>query len=430
MNNNIPASTKADEPDKRGLPAGKVAVPIATLGIFGVAFFFFLFRLTAKTLASGMGDGSDLQLTNSGFNRLNAVNATNTRAASYNAALPSFARNVLVTDSNVLNGLTLDNWVCKTDLISSTVCGASLTLGFKGTTQVTLLVDNARLAPFVASRCPIIAWSANGGALQTHQLRATETSVLLASGVTNPIIDLYIKGMSPFEDRYSGDVPPNSVKITGFVLDPGGSTRAVPQSGKVWLNIGDSIMSGDAASYAANQGRPADDNWAASDDGRACYGYLLAQRYGYREIRLAYGGYDWAGVANLPALTALIDHKTSTISRLTNGFLYPIPDVVLINLGENGVPALTSVSQALVKLRSRVNPATKIIVMIPASGKARAEITRAFSSYTNSTHDARSFLADLGPLRFATADGTHPTAGGHQSIYQDTVPVFDSIISR
>ena len=78
-------------------------------------------------------------------------------------------------------------------------------------------------------------------------------------------------------------------------------------------------MSGDAASYAANQGRPADDNWAASDDGRACYGYLLAQRYGHREICLAYGGDDWAGVANLPALTTLIDQKTSTISRLTKG---------------------------------------------------------------------------------------------------------------
>jgi len=135
-------------------------------------------------------------------------------------------------------------------------------------------------------------------------------------------------------------------------------------------------------------------------------------------------------VANLPTLTALIDQETSTISRLTNGFLYPIPDVVLINLGENGVPAVTSVSQALVKLRRRVNLATKIFIMVPASGKARAEITRAFNNYTNSTHDARVFLADLGPLKFATADGTHPTAGGHQSIYQAAVPVIDSIICR
>jgi lysophospholipase L1-like esterase len=293
-----------------------------------------------------------------------------------------------------------------------------------------LLVDNVHLESTAASRCPIIAWSVNGGSIHTHQLRSAETSVLLASDVTNPIIDLYIKGMSPFEDRYSGNLPPNSVKITGFVLDPGGSTMGAPQSGKVWLNIGDSIMSGDAARYAANQGRTADDNWAAADDGRASYGHLLAKHYGYREIRLAYGGYDWDGVANLPPLTTLIDQNTSTISRLSNGFLEPKPDVVLINLGENGAPTLTSVFQALAKIRSRVDPATKIIVMVPASGKARTELTQSFRSYTNSTHDARMFLVDLGALTFATADGTHPTADGHLSIYRAALPVLDSIISK
>lgn len=33
---------------------------------------------------------------------------------------------------------------------------------------------------------------------------------MLATGVTNPVIDLYIKGMSPLEDRYNGNVPPDS----------------------------------------------------------------------------------------------------------------------------------------------------------------------------------------------------------------------------
>lgn len=335
-----------------------------------------------------------------------------------------------VTDTNVLGGLTLNDWVCQTDAINSAVDGASLTLGFQGTQQVALQVDNAHLSALVAARYPIIAWSVNGGALQTHQLVAAETSVLLASGVTNPVIDLYIKGMSPLDDRYSGDVPPNSVKITGLVVDSGGATTPVALPGKVWLNIGDSIMSGDAALYAAGQGRPADDNWAASDDGRASYGYLLARHYGYQETRLAYGGYDWAGgLANVPALTTLIDQKTSTISRLNGGLLNPIPDVVLINLGENGAPALTDVTQALVKLRSRVKPATKILVMVPVAGTARFQITQAFNSYTNSNPDANAFLVDLGSVTYATADGQHPTAGGHQTIYQAALPFFDPIIT-
>jgi hypothetical protein len=101
--------------------------------------------------------------------------------------------------------------------------------------------------------------------------------VPLATGVTNPIIDFYIKGMSPIEDRYNGNVPVNSVKITGFTIDDGGSTFPVVLPKKVWLNIGDSILSGDEALYSAGQGRPADDDWASSDDARASYGYLLVR---------------------------------------------------------------------------------------------------------------------------------------------------------
>jgi lysophospholipase L1-like esterase len=341
-----------------------------------------------------------------------------------------FASEISVTDSNVLAGLTLNDWVCQPDFIGSSVAGASLTVGFNGTRHVALLVDNRQLSNSAPARHPIIAWSVNGGNFQSRQLSARESTVLLAADVTNPVIDLYIKGMSPFEDRYSGDVPANSVRITGFSVDAGGSTMPAVPARKVWLNIGDSIMSGDEAAYAAGQGRPPDDGWAAASDARASYGYLLARHYGYQETRLAYGGYDWGrGLARVPALAKLIDQKTSTISRLKDGKLNPIPDVVLINLGENGAPALKSVTNALVTLRSRVSPATKILVMIPVAGTARNEITRAFASYSTSTADTNAFLVDLGPITFATGDGQHPTAAGHQAIYQAALPFFDPIIT-
>ncbi|MDB6063907.1 MAG: hypothetical protein JWR26_115 [Pedosphaera sp.] len=343
-----------------------------------------------------------------------------------NLSLPTVA----VTDTNVLNGLTLNNWVRKTNYISSAVEGASLTVGFKDTLRVALQVDNRQLSNSVAARYPIIAWSVNGGPFQKHQLTATDSSVVLASGVTDPVIDLYIEGMSPFEDRYNSDVPPNAVKITGFIVDANASSTAVAVPGKVWLNIGDSIMAGNAALYAAGAGRPPDDGWAASDDARASYGYLLARHYGYQETRLAYGGYDWAGgLASVPALTTLIDQKTSTISRLNGGRLNPIPDVVLINLGENGAPALADVTNALVKLRTRVKPATKILVMVPVAGTARTQVTQAFNSYANSTLDTNAFLVDLGSIAYDTADGQHPTAQGHQTIYQDALPFLDPIIA-
>lgn len=335
-----------------------------------------------------------------------------------------------VTDSNFLGALTLNDWVTVADSVNSTVCGASFTLGFTGTQNVALQVDNAHLSGVETSRYPIIAWRINGGAVQSHQLAAGETSVALAAGVNNPIIDFYIKGMSPFEDRYNGDVPVNSVKITGFTVDNGGATSSTVLPGKVWLNIGDSILSGDEAAYSAGQGRPSDDHWAASDDGRASYGYLLARHYGYREVRLAYGGYDWAGgLAKVPALATLIDQKTSTVGRLSGGKLNPVPEIVLINLGENGVPALASVTNALFKLRSRVSLSTKIIVMTPVSGAAVNRLAQSFNSYTNSSADTNAFLVNLGRFDFATGDGQHPTEQGHQTIYHAALPYFDAIIA-
>ena len=187
---------------------------------------------------------------------------------------------------------------------------------------------------------------------------------------------------------------------------------------KIWLNIGDSIISGDGAAYAKGQGRPPNDAWAASEDGRASYGYLLAKHFGYREARLAYGGYNWGGgMAGVPALGTLIDQRTSTVSRLIDGKLSPSPDVVLINLGENGAPADTAVTESLAKLRSRVDPATRILVMIPVSGSARTEVTRAFNSYKTTAKDNNATLVDLGQVKFDTCDGQHPTAAGHQAIF-------------
>jgi hypothetical protein len=340
---------------------------------------------------------------------------------------------VPVTDASVLNGLSPFNWVCKTNYVSTTVCGASVTLGFKGTGRVELLVDAEHIgkATACATRYPIIAWSVNGGPCQSHQLKAGETRVPLVSDASDPVVDLYVKGMSPFENRYQGDAPGTALKIVGFAVDAGGAATACSLPDKVWLNIGDSIMSGDGAAYAKGRGRPPNDLWAESDDGRAGYGYLLARHFGYREARIAYGGYNWAGgMAGVPATATLIDQKTSTVGRLEGGRLNPAPDVVLINLGENGVPADAVVVEALGRLRSRVKPDTVVVLMIPLSGRGRTELTRAFNAYTASAPDAHAHLVDLGPLPLETCDGQHPTAEGHSAVFRAALPAFEGILNR
>ncbi len=335
-----------------------------------------------------------------------------------------------VTDPTLRSGLSHYNWVCQKDSIHTSVAGASLSIGFTGITQVALKVDTSPLKKFHAARYPILSWTVNGGPMKSQQLVDGDTSILLTSSVENPKIDLYIKGMSPFENRWTGDVPENSVRITGFEVDD----KVVPvpskMAEKIWLNIGDSIMSGDGAALAASQGRPSNDTWAAATNARASYGFLLAHHFGYRESRIAHGGYNWAGgMAGVPALRKLMDQKTSTVSRLTDGLLSPPPDVITVNLGENGVPKDTDVIGSLQHLRSRIGKEAKIILMIPVSGKGSVEISRAFSRYQSESKDKQSFLIDLGKIPFETADGQHPTAKGHQSIFEAARPACEKIFA-
>lgn len=338
------------------------------------------------------------------------------------------SRTISADAPEVVAGLSPLNWIHSAGGIHSPVCGASFKLAFPDTKRVVLNVDTSKLNYPSPSRFPILAWTVNSGAVQTHQLAAGESEVMLADGIANPVIDFYIKGLSPFEDRFHGDVPANVLSITGFTVAAKCRPVAPPVT-PLWLNLGDSILSGDAAAYAGSQGRPPDDQWAGSDDARASYGYLLAKHYGFRESRLAFGGYAWrGGGGNNPDVAGLIDQLTSTTSRLTGEKLVPCPQVVLINLGENGAPNAETVIAGLAKLRLRTSPETRVIVMVPVSGRARAEVTAAVQSYVESSKDTRTQLVDLGTVKFETADGQHPTAAGHEAIYKAALPFLDKVV--
>lgn len=340
------------------------------------------------------------------------------------------AGTIPASDPQVRAGLSPYTWVQTPTGIGTAVCGGSLTVGFKGTRRVALRVDTSGIVLPSPLRYPILAWTVNGGPEQTHQLAAGEAAVPLAADVADPVIDLYIKGMSPFEDRFTGDRPPNSVWITGFEVDDGAATVTVPQPEGIWLSIGDSITSGDGAAYAEKQGRPHNDRWAESDDPRASYAWLLARHYGFRESRLAYGGYNWkGGLARIPALPALMEQRTSTVGRLEAGVLRPAPAVVIVNLGTNGRPTLPEVKDSLAVIRRCAGGDARLIVMVPVSGAARAEVTAGFNEYLAASGDSRANLVDLGRVSFATADGVHPTAAGHGQIVAAARPFFDRILA-
>lgn len=336
---------------------------------------------------------------------------------------------VSARDANLRAGLSPYNWVVTDHGVNTAVCGASLTVGFTGTRTVALEVDTSRLVLPATTRFPIIAWTVNGGPEQTRQLAAGDRSILLAAGTADPVIDLYVKGMCPWVNRYDGDPPPNSLTITGFTVDDGAATTAVEQPRGIWLAIGDSITSGDGAAYAEKQGRPKNDLWAESDDARASYARLVSRHFGYRDSRLAYGGYNWSGgLAKVPKLATLIDQTTSSASRLQGGVLQPPPDVVSVNLGTNGKPQLDDVVGSLLAVRKRAGPQAVLIVMVPFSGAAKAEVTAGFEAYVQESGDRRAHLVDLGRFPFATADGVHPTAAGHKAIVERLLPALEPIV--
>jgi len=124
---------------------------------------------------------------------MDAWNRSTAQAAMTGLLLASsnmFGDVIPVTDANLRDGLSPYNWVCKDDYVSSSVNGASLTLQLKGTHQVALQVATDNLTAKAAGRMPIIAWSVNDGAMQTHQVVAGETSVVLSASVADARIEV------------------------------------------------------------------------------------------------------------------------------------------------------------------------------------------------------------------------------------------------
>jgi hypothetical protein len=336
-----------------------------------------------------------------------------------------------VMDATVRAGASPYNWIFREGVMATSVCGAYVHLKFQGTRRVVIRLGAEGMSEnTAASRMPIVAWTVNGGDLRTVQVERAGMDLVLAEGIENPEVDFFVRGMSPFEDRWNGDIPQNALRIRGFVVDDGSVVGAVKSSGRIWWNIGDSIMSGDGAAYAAKQGRPHNDRWAESDDARASYGYRLAMALGYRESRLAFGGYNWkGGLAKVAHLATLIDRSSSGHVRFDGESLEPLPEVVLINLGTNGVPAVEDVVGSLEKLRRRVGGKCRVVVMVPISGAARARVTEAVESYRMGSGDKGTVLLDLGKIEFETCDGVHPTAAGHAAVFEHALPRMKAILA-
>ncbi len=106
-------------------------------------------------------------------------------------------------------------------------------------------------------------------------------------------------------------------------------------------------------------------------------------------------------------------------SRLVGGKFSPAPDDIFVNMGENAGPSGSDVPNLLAALRAASRADTRIFVIVPFSGRARARLTAGVQAYQSAApSDASVFLIDLGNNPYLTdtgptmlaVDGQHPLA--------------------
>jgi hypothetical protein len=353
-----------------------------------------------------------------------------------NALLMSFFGLALLSTSKQTPSIRVDdpnivyspyNWVHdgKTYAQSSNP-GAYFKLSFNGTRiGIDLDVSPLTAANVPASQYPVIRYSVDGKPGTQVQLTPNTEFLKCADGLpsgSHSLLLQYVSGYV-FLDFWT---PVNTVRITGFTLDPGSSSLpptgfAKPHSLNA-LFLGDSITNGDDDIAEFSKGIT---NAVDTQDATIGYPAIVAAGLGAEYGIAAYGGASWDGNAadgHTPGLMTSFSMIDQVHSRLVSGKLSPIPDEIFINMGENAGPSGDDVPKLLTELRKASSPKTHINVIVPFSGRARSGLKAGFEAYRKAAgKDKLTYLLDLGNNPYLAAagptlysvDGQHPLANLH-----------------
>ena len=274
-----------------------------------------------------------------------------------------------------------------------------------------------------------IRWSIDNQTYQTALVANGSTLFSLATGLVAGThqVKLYCKGYGT-TDRWTAPQPPESLRITSYVIDQTAAISAPPviQSNTIVV-FGDSIVEGYAADRTTT-GPASNDavfNWVPA------VGEALNAEIG--AVGLGGQGYGTAGVANtgngggnVPPFNTAYQYYFGTQSRLTAGVLSPAPTYVLLEHGVNGSYQQADVVAALTNLRT-IAPTSILIQMAPFGGQNNTLLLGYFNAYKAANpSDTNCFFIDLGStiadgLRGsgfqvgpdggtkAAADGLHPS---------------------
>lgn len=340
---------------------------------------------------------------------------------------------VRVSDPNIV--FSPYNWYKSSDYAQTANPGAYFKVGFTGTRLAVKLDLSPLTAVNVpASHYPVVRYSVDGGPAKTLQLSPTTGSIACGANLpagNHTLLFQYVAGYV-FLDVWT---PVNALRITGFDLDAGASL--VPPSGPVAshrmnaLFFGDSITNGDDDIATFEKGIT---NEVDTQDATAGYPSLVAAGIGAEYGIVAYGGASWdskAADSSTPGLMTSYSMLDSVHSRLVSGKLSPAPDDVFINMGENSPPTGEDVPKLLTALRAASTRQTNIFLIVPFSGRSRAELTAGFAAYQKKARDAHAYLLDLGNNPYLkdagptmlSVDGQHPLTGLHAQLAAQIIHV-------
>jgi hypothetical protein len=256
-------------------------------------------------------------------------------------------------------------------------CGAYVKTQVTGTTSIALGLDASTLAGF-GSNAPLVMWSVGGAALQQSQLTVGSSSLTLATSLTAGTaytVQVWLLGSVESQGTRFGAVgvsPTNVLRITGLMLDAGGSASAHPLIlPKKAVFFADSIGEGVRAAGTTVQ---------PSDHGRSAPWFALPA-LGCEFGIVGFGAQGWAAAGNgsVPALpSAWSLHTTGRARNIASA------DYVFVMEGFNG-STTSAVVQAWIAAVRAANATAWIFVVNQPGGVGAAAQTAGVNAYKAAT---------------------------------------------
>ena len=342
---------------------------------------------------------------------------------------------ITVDNTDWVSGRSPYNWYSVgSSYIQSVNPGSYFKVNFSGT-SVYMKVDVSAIsaASVIAKSYPRIYYQVDGGSWQTYQLQSSDTSIPLATSLSDSVHNLQVIFLSSdaYTTKWDGTM---SLKITGLTLDSGKILSPATLLPKKMIFFGDSITEG--AWVLGNHTDLTD--YSNYEMATASWIVPVASGLNAEYGNVGFGGQSWSQAwVQLPSLPNAWNYYFSTNSRLTGGLFSPAPDYVVENIGHND-PSLTQsiVTNWFTSLRAATGPTTKIFAVLPFTGSVNTTITNGFNAYVSASSDTKAYLINLGSngttysatIPTYSYDGSHPNVAGDAQLGALVLAQIQSIL--